>query len=380
MPMRIGIDARFYGPRVGGGGLGRYVAELVTHLQEIDRTNSYILFLRKENFHECIIRKQNFSKRLVDIPWYSIAEQRVMPREIAASGVQLMHFPHWNVPLFTRVPFIVTVHDLILLDDPMSAHATTKSAFVHGIKYVAFRTVLENAIHRSRHIIAVSEYTKASVLRHFRVKSQKVSVIHHGVTPPRSGNDVHLKSLGVYEPYVLYVGNAYPHKNLETLLDAFAVFHDRHPDVQLVLAGRRDAFSKRLEAHAATLHIPSHTIRFLDLPTDDALAALYRGAMVFMYPSRIEGFGFPPLEAMSYGTPVASSNTSSLPEVLGDHAYYFAPDDVERMTDAMERAKAGTLIDAAGKAAAARHVQHFTWEDAARKTLDVYGSFAKRRL
>lgn len=378
--MRIGIDARFYGPRIGGGGLGRYVAELVTHLQQIDHTNTYVLFLRKENFHECVIHNPNFSKRLVDVPWYSLAEQRVLPREIAAARVQFMHFPHWNVPLFTRVPFVVTIHDLILIEDPYSARATTKNAFVHGVKYVGFRTVIENAIHRSRHIIAVSEYTKASVLRHFRVKSQKVSVIHHGVTPPRAAQEVALSSLSVYEPYVLYVGNAYPHKNLELLIDAFAAFHRLQPDVQLVLAGRRDVFSKRLEAQANALQIPPHNIRFVDLPTDSDLAALYRKAMVFMFPSRIEGFGFPPLEAMSYGTPVASSDASSLPEVLGKHAFYFKPDDVDGMVEAMQRAKKGTLIDAAGKTAAERYVEKFSWEETARKTLEIYGAFARRGM
>lgn len=378
--MRIGIDARFYGPRIGGGGLGRYVAELVTHLQAIDHTNTYVLFLRKENFHECVIHNPNFSKRLVDIPWYSIAEQRLLPREIAAANVQLMHFPHWNVPLLTRVPFVVTIHDLILIEDPLSAHATTKNAFMHGLKYVGFRVAVENAIHRSRHVIAVSEYTKGSVLRHFRVKSQKISVIHHGVTPPRAVAEVPLHSMGVYEPYVLSVGNAYPHKNLELLLEAFAVFHREQPDVQLVLAGRRDVFSKRLEAQASVLQIPSRNIRFVDLPSDDALATLYRKAMVFMFPSRIEGFGFPPLEAMSYGTPVASSDASSLPEVLGKHAFYFKPDDVDGMVNAMRRAHEGTLIDAAGKAAAQRHVQRFTWEETARKTMEVYGTFGHRGM
>lgn len=378
--MRIGIDARFYGPRIGGGGLGRYVADLVTHLQRIDHINSYVLFLRKENFHECVITNANFSKRLVDVPWYSIAEQRVMPREIAAANVQLMHFPHWNVPLLTRVPFVVTIHDLILLEDPLSARATTKNAFIHGLKYVGFRLSVEKAIHQSRHIIAVSEYTKGSILRHFSVKSQKVSVVHHGVALPHGESDVALSTVGVYEPYVLAVGNAYPHKNLDTLVDAFAVFQKANPDVQLVVAGRRDVFSRRLEVQATDAGIPLRNIRFVDLPTDAALATLYKKAMVFMFPSRIEGFGFPPLEAMLYGTPVACSNATSLPEVVGRHAFYFDPDDVDGMVTAMTRAKEGTLIDAAGITAAKRHASGYTWEDTAQKTMDIYGAFGHRRM
>ncbi|MFH1767047.1 MAG: hypothetical protein ABH826_03070, partial [Patescibacteria group bacterium] len=106
--MKIGIDARFYGPRVGGGGIGRYVAELVNHLQLLDDKNDYILFLKKENFHECVITNPRFYKRLVDVHWYTLAEQRIMPREAKLSGVDFMHYPHWNVPIFSSVPFIVT--------------------------------------------------------------------------------------------------------------------------------------------------------------------------------------------------------------------------------------------------------------------------------
>lgn len=378
--MRIGIDARFYGPRIGGGGLGRYVAELVTHLQHVDRTNSYVLFLRKENFHECVITNPNFEKRLVDVPWYSVEEQRVMPREAALARVQFMHYPHWNVPIFSRVPFIVTIHDLILVQDPLSARATTRNPFLHGIKYVGFRTVLENAIHRSRHIIAVSSYTKQSLLQHFRVSSQKITVIPHGVLAPKDDRSVSLQDLGVREPYVLYVGNSYPHKNLEMLVHAFALFQRSTPYAQLVLAGKRDMFSRRLEKEARELGIPQDAIRFLDLPTDEELAALYRHASLFVYPSRIEGFGFPPLEAMRYGTPVAAARTSSLPEVLGDNALFFEPDDIETLVGMMERAAKGTLVSEDSRRAAERHAAHFTWEKTAQMTLSTYLSFGARRL
>ena len=219
--MRIGIDARFYGPRVGGGGLGRYVAELVTALQSVDTDNEYVLFLRKENFHECVITNTRFTKRMVDVPWYSFAEQREMPREIALAKVNLMHYPHWNVPIFSRVPFVVTIHDLILLEDPASARATTRNAFLHGIKSIGHRIALETAIHRSKHIVAISEYTKHSILEHFRVSGGKISVVYNGVRPPVGAEKVSLAELGVQQPYILSVGNGYPHKNLETTLSSF---------------------------------------------------------------------------------------------------------------------------------------------------------------
>lgn len=377
--MRIGIDARLFGPRTGGG-IGRYVAELVTRLQEIDKTNSYVLFLRKDNFHECVITNHNFSKRLVDAPWYSFAEQRIMPREVAAANVHFMHYPHWNVPILSRVPFIVTIHDLILVEDPKSANATTRNPLVHGIKYVGFRTALENAIHRSRHIIAISEYTKASVLKHFRVKSQKISVVYNGVGKPLGDTGVNLRALGVYEPYFLYVGNAYPHKNIEMFLHAFSLFRKGHDDVQLVIAGRRDAFSQGLEKEAKDLGIPPRAIRFVDFPSDTELAALYQHAKLFVFPSRIEGFGIPPLEAMSYRTPVAAAHATSLPEVLGDHVRYFAPDDIEALSEIMTDVVANKLMSSDELTRAERYAVQFRWEKTAQQTLDTYLKFGIRRV
>lgn len=378
--MRIGIDARFYGPRTGGGGIGRYVAELVTHLQLVDRTNSYVIFLRKDNFHECAIKNANFTKRLVDVPWYTLEEQRVMPREVAAANVHFMHYPHWNVPIFSRVPFVVTIHDLILLEDPQSARASTRHPFLHGVKQVGHRLALEHAVHRSKHIITVSEYTKGSLLRHFRVRAQKISVIPNGVGKPQGGSRVNLRALGVYEPYFLYVGNAYPHKNLEMLLDAFALFRARHATVQLVLAGRRDMFSRQLEHYARDVGIPPQAIRFIDLPTDQELAGLYAHANLFVYPSRIEGFGIPPLEAMSHGTPVAASRAGAIPEVLGNHARYFHPDDSAGLAAIMSDAAAGQAANEHVLRKGKRHAESFRWENTAKMTLEVYGKLALRRL
>lgn len=378
--MRIGIDARFYGPKTGGGGLGRYVAELVTHLEQIDSSNEYVLFLRKENFHECRVTRPNFTKRLVDIPWYSLAEQRVLPQEIALAKVNFMHFPHWNVPIFSRTPFIVTIHDLILLEDPTSAHATTRNAFVHGVKYAGFRLVLENAIHRSRHIIAVSEYTKQSVLKHFRIKPQKVTVIHNGVGRPSEGRGVVLRNLGVVEPFVLAVGNRYPHKNLEALIHAFVPVVAKHPSASLVLAGRHDVFTDRLMQLTERLRIPEHAVRFVSLPSDEELGALYRHASLLAFPSKIEGFGIPPLEAMHVGTPVMSSEASCLPEILGEAALYTDPDDEQRMTQVMLQAiESPETLKSYIERGHAR-VANFRWDIAAKKTLETYLRFGPRRL
>lgn len=370
--MRIGIDARFYGPRVGGGGIGRHVQELVTQLQTLPTEHSFVLFLKKENFHECIITNPRFEKRLADVHWYGLREQRLMPKLIREAKVDLMHYPHWNIPLFARVPFIVTIHDLILLEDRHSARSSTNNRLLHGFKYAGYRTVLETAIHSSREIITVSEYSKKSILNHFGVKSSKVHVIPNGISVPPMQRATDLRELGVLEPYFLYVGNAYPHKNLETLLHAFSLFCQIEPYAQLVIAGRRDVFSRQLEKEARDINIPKERLRFIDLPTDEELATLYKRAHLFVFPSRLEGFGMPPLEALSYGTPVAVARSSSLPEAIGPFASYFDPDDIEALVDIMQRSITDRSSVLPDWKKVAHHLAQFNWKDIAEETLTIY--------
>ncbi|MFH1767212.1 MAG: glycosyltransferase family 1 protein [Patescibacteria group bacterium] len=373
--MRIGIDARFFGPKTGGGGIGRYVAELVTHLQEIDHQNEYVIFLRKENFHECVITNRRFFKQLMDVPWYTIREQLLLPNFVRRARVDFMHYPHWNVPIFSTTPFLVTIHDLILIEDRKSAHATTKGALVHGFKYAGFRTVIESAIHRSRHIISISNYSKQSVLNHFGIKEKKISVIPNGIIPAKTAKNVSFSRLGVFEPYFLYVGSAYPHKNLHTMLDAFAKFTQNDQYTQLVIAGRRDVFSQELERYAKAQNISSEQLRFIDFPTDEEVAALYKSARLFIFPSRLEGFGLPPLEAMSHGTPVAAAQASSLPEVLGKAAWYFDPDDSSALARLMQQATDNPEMMATKVTEGLHQSSTFTWLQTAEKTLDLYNSF-----
>ncbi len=377
--MRIGIDARFYGPRIGGGGLGRYVQELVSALQEIDRENEYVLFLKKENFHECAITAPNFSKRMVDVPWYSVREQLEMPREIRLAKVNLMHYPHWNIPIFSRVPFVVTIHDLILLDDPSSARATTRNAFVHGLKSIGHRLVLEAAIHNSKHIIAISNYTKRSILSHFRVSGNKISVIHNGIQPPIGGELITLASMKVSAPYFLHVGNRYPHKNIGLLLESFAEFCKKDSSTMLVLAGKNDVFTDRLIDQAKDLGISSDRIRFIDSPSDAMLHRLYIDATLVITPSKFEGFGIPPLEALSFGTRVAASHSSSLPEVLGDTVRYFDPDDADALTRIMHESIVIPELWDNYHESGKRQAASFQWKKTALAMKNIYLTYADRR-
>ncbi|NBS69091.1 glycosyltransferase family 1 protein [bacterium] len=376
--MRLGIDARMFGPRVGGGGIGRYIAELVMHLQEIDKETEYVVFLKKENFHDFVIKRKNFSKRLVDIPWYSVREQFAFPKEILLSKVQAMHYPHGNVPLWSRVPFIVTLHDLIPLEDRQAAHATTRNAIMHGVKYAAFRHVLEHAVHASRHIVAVSDATKRSILSHFRVKPQKISVVYQGVKPPAYDKQASIEGMGVNRPYVLALGNMYPHKNQGVLLEALKECEDM-PQLQLVFAGRYDAFGEKVKKTAERLGV-SERVRFIHAPTDGEIHALITHASLVAHPARIEGFGIPPLEAALLKTPIAVSDIPIFHETLKESAQFVPAEDPSAwaavMKHAVEAPEAwNTLI-----ASAARQAKRYNWEECAKEMKEVYLTHAFPRL
>ncbi|NQV90395.1 glycosyltransferase family 4 protein [Candidatus Uhrbacteria bacterium] len=370
--MRIGIDARMLGPTVGGGGLGRYVEELSRELLQLDHKNRYFLFLKKENLN---VVQAPCEKRLANIHWYSLREQLLLPRLIDREHLDLIHFPHWNVPLFLKTPFVVTIHDLILLEQPRSAKVTTRNPLIYFVKYHAYKLVLRSALKRSRGIIAVSHYTKSAILKYFPwVPSEKIHVVYEGLTNLSSLKpSTPIKS---NSPYFLYVGNAYPHKNLESLLHAFSFFHKIHPTVQLILAGRDDFFYQRLRKELEEIDISSGAVQFILNPSDQALADLYRNATLYLFPSRSEGFGLPPLEAMSFGVPVAAARATSLPEILGDAAIYFDPDNIEEMVEVMETALTNIALRTELTAKGHAQIKQYSWRTMAKEIQKIYTTCA----
>jgi len=164
------------------------------------------------------------------------------------------------------------------------------------------------------------------------------------------------------------------------MLHAFSEFHENHPHVQMVIAGRRDVFSRQLEKEVNEIGLPIGSVRFIDLPSDEEIAALYKNAALFIFPSRIEGFGIPPLEAMSYKTPVVAARTSSLPEVLQESAHFFEPDDIETLIGYMEVAASR---DKSQESSWERKIdsglnlaESYTWEKTAEEVLKVYNEMS----
>ncbi|MFZ3032358.1 MAG: glycosyltransferase family 1 protein [Candidatus Moraniibacteriota bacterium] len=347
--MHIGIDARFYGSL--GKGLGRYTEKLIEHLEAIDHDNTYVIFLRRENFSEYVPKNPRFKKAVAQYAWYGFAEQLLFVWRLYGHAFDLVHFPHFNVPLLYRRPFVVTIHDLILVHYP-TLRNTTRFISLYWIKFFVYRLVIASAIRRAEQIITVSHFTEADIIKHYPGAKGKITVTYEAadsfcqilspreeqalfertglLMTPVDGQDTRLYH-DILKPYFLYVGNAYPHKNLSVLFAVARAF----PTYALVLVGKEDFFYRRLKEEVKRAHLQN--VIFTGFVTDQELSVLYRCARTYLFPSLYEGFGLPPLEALARGTPVVSSERGSLPEILGNAALYFDPMDEQQLVEVVQK-------------------------------------------
>lgn len=243
---------------------------------------------------------------------------------------------------------------------------------------MAYKIVIYLAVKRAKKILAVSEFTKNDIIKQFKVKPEKIAVTYEGVaellkTPFIKGG----RGDFISRPYLLYVGNAYPHKNLEGLIRVFSKINKNRSDLKLVLAGKEDYFYNRLKQYAKNF---SDNIIFPGYVPDKELAELYQNALIYVFPSFYEGFGLPPLEAMSHGLPVVSSNKTCLPEILGESALYFNPDDETDIKHKIEQALANERLRAELIKRGYEQIKKYSWRDCAEKTLEVYKGTVYNKL
>jgi len=376
--MRIGIDCRFWG--IKHAGLGRYTHNLATNLLRIDQENKYILFFRKEK-GKGIKHLSNVEKVFFDVPHYSLKEQALFPRTIAKYKLDLLHFPHFNIPIFLRkTPFIVTIHDLIK-HFFKGRTVTTKNILTHSIKHLGYQLVIDKAIKKAQKIIVPSYFVKDQISVHYPGSKEKIKVIYEGVDEklktqsPKSKAKRILKKYRITKPYFLYVGNVYPFKNVPMLLKTFKrESNPKNPlkKVSLVIVCSRSVFWQRLKKQVKQLGLRKRVIMTGRI-SDKELRVLYKNAIAFTTPSLMEGFGLPGLEALSIGCPVIAAKAGSLPEIYGDAATYFDPqntdDLVKKMNKVLSFAKdQRKKIIQKGKDQA----QKYSWRKMAEETLEIY--------
>lgn len=361
--MKIGIDARN-----DQAGIGRYTLSLIRGLGKIDRENEYVLLLSRERLAAYTLPGPNFRAVEAEIPWFTAREQLLLPRLVARERLDLMHYPHLTVPLSSRTPFVVTVHDLNYLDDA-AIFGGDGSRLRRAALRTGYRVELAKA-RRARRLIAVSEHTRDTVVRELRVDPERVAVTYEAADPPAAvePDTSVLARHGLDSPFFLYVGAAYPYKNLARLIDAFARIGSDH---KLVLAGDLEHFGPGLREQAADAGLAARAV-FPGRVSDAELAALYGAALAYAFVSTSEGFGLPGLEAMSAGVPVVAASAGSLPEIYGDAARYCDPHDVDSIADALAEVASDEHLRARLVALGRQRAAGFSWERTAEQTLAVY--------
>lgn len=296
-------------------GIGRYIEESVRAALEVDHDLRYTLVVRSL-VGVPFAGHPRVDHVVADIPWYSLEEQLRMASILEGIGADLIHIPHWNVPLRLRKPFVVTVHDVLLLRQPMSAKLSTRGFLMRTFKGWAFRLVLRHALRNAKEVFVPTQFVAAEISSCVSVEVSKITVTGEGVTRFVKIDS----SLCPSSPYLLYVGSAYPHKRVDLLLRAWEKLREKYAEYVLLIAGERDVFMERLVKNATgDRQQATHEkggVKFLGRVSDAELAGLYKGATALVFPSSYEGFGLPPLEALSLGCPVIASDIPCLREVL----------------------------------------------------------------
>jgi len=377
--MRIGIDATFLRDGTRYTGMGVYTRRLTEALAE-EHGGHEIKLLGYGSRPEAAPSSLPWT-RLPLLPARKLApwlsHQLVLPQVARQLRLDVLHIPGVNlrlsepgVPLFTACPLVVTLHDAI----PLSYYGRGGPPLPARLRQ-GYRLALL-AVRRARLVLTVSETSRRDILRHIPLRPDRLRVVLNGIDPPAPVEpdrlEAVLQRLGVRRPYLLYAGSYEPRKNLLGAVAAYrlALAQRNLPPLAILAereSGHRAATLAAIAGTGATDHFT-----FLHTLSDDDLAALYRGASLFLYPSFYEGFGLPPLQALAAGLPVIAGRTGALPEVLGDAAYYVDPSQPRQLAAAivhlLDHPNAAKGLAERGPARAAC----FSWTAAARATLVSY--------
>ena len=360
----VSIDARWL-----IGGIGTYTENLLQGLGQHENGLEFHAIVRGMDAPR--VREWCSHVTVVDAAIYTVLEQLLIPR--AAKKCDLLHVPHYNIPLLHRKPLIVSIMDVIHISCPAYRHKLSSSLYA--------RPMLNIAAWKADHVVTVSEYSKSQIMEMLGIPSSRISVIHCGVGAqfrPDSGEQESqsvVRSLGLPQPYLLYVGNLKPHKNVVTLLRAFAHLRQRKKlSHGLLIVGDDARWKGAVVSECMRLGIDDHVV-FIPRVSQALLPKIYAAADLLVMPSTVEGFGLPVLEAMASGAPVACSRAASLPEVAGDAAAYFDPASSEDLAEVIERLVHSSDLRKSLLAKGLHRVKQFTWQESTRKHIELYSRF-----
>lgn len=356
--MHIVIDARIINSTTG-----TYVERLLYYLQDIDTANRYTILVPSKDIDFFRPHNKNFTVIVADFKNYSFGEQIGFKKLLDNLEPDLVHFCMPQQPILYSGKHITTVHDLILLQ----TYNSDKNWLRFHLKQFVGRFVFKRIGRTSAHIITPTQWVKDDYQKFSGISESKITVTLEGA-------DVFTDKIKKYKHpfkhYLLYVGQQSDYKNIRRLGDAHQQLLEKYPDLGLILVGKKTAAHLKNEAYFRRKQYKN--IHFTDFVENSQRDYLFKNCSVYVFPSLMEGFGLPGLEAMGYGAPVASSNASCLPEVYGDAAHYFNPtsaDDIARaITDILENPSLRKALIQKGY----KQLKKYSWKRMAQQTYNIY--------
>ncbi len=368
---RIGLNAHLFSlsESYRSAGVSRYIQKLLEYLPRVDDAARYVAFLDK--------RAPAFPGWQVRRSWWRTAsppariawEQLAQPWAARRAKLDLLHAPVYVGPLLSPCPQVVTVHDLSFYLFPELFHPLKRSYLQRAVRVTARRAL---------RVIADSASTQADIVRILGVAQERVTVIPVGVGEEMAPADpaaiqAFRRQHELPDHFILFLGTLEPRKNIPLLLQAYALLLAREPNTpyRLVIAGGKGWYYDRIDAAASRLGLAGKVIYPGYVPQTD-LPLWYNAADVFVYPSLYEGFGLPPLEAMACGAPVIVSNSSSLPEVVGEAGVIVEPNDPQALAEAIRAVLGDEQRRCALRQAGLEQARRYTWANTARQTAQLY--------
>ena len=360
---RIVIDAR-----IRRSSTGRYVDRLMEHLQDIDEQNRYIVVLQNDD--DWLPRKPNFEVTYSNCPQFSINPLHEIVYAIKLYGLKadLVHFPMNQQPMFYFKPVVTSTLDLTMLSYTRPGKTPLP---IFYLKMAGYKFIFWYSNRKSKQIITISNYVKKDLESNYRFTNGKTTTTYCATEPPIEVTPKAPKFIKQNQKFLLYVGTALPHKNLESLIYSFIILRKTHPSLKLVLAGKKEYYYDKLVDYTKSKDI-SKDVVISGFVSDEVLKWLYENAICYVFPSLSEGFGLPGLEAMAHGLPVVSSNATCLPEIYSDAAIYFDPLDIEDMSEKIDKVISDKKLRNKLIKKGCSQIKKYSWEKMDKETLAVY--------
>lgn len=355
----IAIDARD-----SGTSTGRYIDKLVEHLHTLQPKYEIVVLTKPHRLDYMTAIAPSFKAIACPHKEFTFDEQIGLKKQLDQLHPDLVHFAAVQQPVWYGGAVVTTMQDLTTLRFRNPA----KNPIIFTLKQQVYRWVNLRVARKSKLLITPTEFVKQDVIRLAHIDPAKITVtLESSDSLPTPAEPVEAVA---GKRFIMYVGRPTPHKNLERLVQAFALLQPDQPDLYLVLAGKKDANYNRIETTAQEQGITN--IILTDFVSDQQLRWLYEHCQAYVFPSLSEGFGLPGLEAMRHGAPVVSSNATCLPEVHGDAALYFDPLNIQNMADTINQVLQDEALRQKLITDGHTHVGTFSWQRMAEQTLEVY--------